>query len=220
MKKSGLLMLVLFFLLLPLSKITEAKLSIIPPKEMIEQSSLIVIGTVTKKEFSEEQREVSISVEKVLKGNIQEKVIDLKREKPLMYGWLNFDFPETGTKILIFLQQSNQLTPTGDANAIAVLDGNNLTLYKGSTMGQWTPKQYEEAYQAYLDLQSTQNKSDTNVPNFPVTTSYKMNNDGVTMPSAEAKPQVFSPFNTSIILGGIGVVLFFIYLILKRKRPN
>jgi hypothetical protein len=38
-----------------------------------------------------------------------------------MYGWLEFDFPETGTRIMVLLQQNDQLTLTGDANAVAVL---------------------------------------------------------------------------------------------------
>lgn len=54
MKKCGLLTLLFLFFLLTFSKTTEAKLSIISPQEMIEQSSLIVIGTVMKKEYSKE----------------------------------------------------------------------------------------------------------------------------------------------------------------------
>jgi hypothetical protein len=184
-KICGLLTLVLLFFLLPFSKTTEAKLTIIPPQEMIEQSSLIVIGTVTKKDYSEEQRQVGISVETVIKGKIQQKEIYLNRDKPPMYGWLGFDFPETGTRIMVLLQQNDQFALTGDANAVAVLDGNNVKLYKGSTMGQWTPEQYEETFKAYLDVQSTQITSDKmndkSVTSLPVIVSYKMNNNGGTI---------------------------------------
>jgi hypothetical protein len=222
MKKCGLLTLVFLFLLLPFSNTTEAKLIIISPQDMIEQSSLILIGHVTKKEYSEEERQVVISVETVVKGKIKQKEIYLNRDKPPMYGWLGFDFPETGTRIMVLLQQNDQLTLTGDANAVAVLDDNNVRLYKGSTMGQFTPDKYEDTYKAYLDdVQSSQITSDKindkNVTSMPVMTNY----NGGTMPAVEVKQQTFTTLkNTSIILGCIVVTMFFLYRILKRKRQN
>jgi hypothetical protein len=208
MKKSGLLTLVLLFFLIPLSKI-EAKLTIISPQEMVEQSSLIIIGTVTKKEYTEEKRLVSISVETVVKGKSQQKEIQLKRDKPLMYGWLGFDFPETGSRVMLLLQQNDQLTLTGDVNAVSVLDDSNFRLYKGTTMGKWAPEQYEKSYKAYLDKQSSQ-------------MSDKMNENGVTItPSTETKQQTFNTLiNKILILGGFVVTMFLIYRILKRKRQN
>lgn len=62
MKKCGLFTLLLLFLLLPFCKTSEAKLNIISPQQMIALSSHIVIGTVTKKEYTEELRQVEISV--------------------------------------------------------------------------------------------------------------------------------------------------------------
>jgi hypothetical protein len=221
MKKCGMLTLVLLFLIVSFSKTTEAKLSIIPPQQMIEQSSLIVIGTVTKKEYSEEQRQVSISVESVVKGKTQQKEIHLKRDKPVMYGWLGFDFPETGTRIMVLLQQNDQLTLTGDVNAVAVLDGNNVKLYNGSTMGQWTPEQYEETYKAYLEIQSTQMTSDKMNDKSGITTLAMTRNNGALIPIVEAKQQIFTTLiNTVLILGGFVVTMFLIYRIFKRKRQN
>jgi hypothetical protein len=221
MKKCGMLTLVLLFLIVSFSKTTEAKLSIVPPQKMIEQSSLIVIGTVTKKEYSEEQRQVSISVESVVKGKTQQKEIHLKRDKPVMYGWLGFDFPETGTRIMVLLQQNDQLTLTGDVNAVAVLDGNNVKLYNGSTMGQLAPEQYEETYKAYLDIQSTQMTSDKMNDNSGIITLAMTRNNGALIPNVEAKQQIFTTLiNTVLILGGFVVTMFLIYRILKRKRQN
>jgi hypothetical protein len=221
MKKCGMLTLVLLFLIVSFSKTTEAKLSIVPPQEMIEQSSLIIIGTVMKKEYSEEQRQVSISVESVVKGKTKQKEIHLKRDKPVMYGWLGFDFPETGTRIMVLLQQNDQLTLTGDVNAVAVLDGNNVKLYNGSTMGQWTPEQYEETYKAYLDIQSTQMTSDKMNDKSGITTLAMTRNNGALIPNVEAKQQIFTTLiNTVLILGGFVVTMFLIYRILKRKRQN
>jgi hypothetical protein len=190
MKKYRLSVLVLLFLLLTFSNTTEAKLVIISPQDMIDQSGLIVIGYVTQKKYSEEERQVVISVETIVKGETEQKEISFKRNKPPMYGWLGFDFPEKGTRIMVLLQQNDQLTLTGDANAVAVLDDNNVSLYKGITMGQFTPENYEDTYKSYLDAHSS------------LITSDKMLK------------------NTSIILGSIVVSMFFIFGILKRKRQN
>ncbi|WP_080832402.1 hypothetical protein [Cohnella massiliensis] len=210
MKKCSLLILMILLILLSFSKITEAKLSIIPPQDMIKQSSLIIIGTVTKKEYSEEQRQVRISVEAVVKGENQQTEITLKRDKPPMYGWLGFDFPEVGARIMVLLQQNDKLTLTGDVNAVAVLDGNNnVKLYKGSTMGQWTPERYEETYKAFLDEQSSRMIS--------VTTD---DTKGI-MPAVEANQQSSTAFASMLIITGcIVATLFVIYRILKRNKQT
>ncbi|MFC6551445.1 hypothetical protein [Cohnella cellulosilytica] len=87
-------------------------------------------------------------------------------------------------------------------------------------MGQWTPEQYEETYQAYLELQSKPNKSDKSVAESPVTAAYKTINDGAGAAalSVTAARQTFSPFRTSLIVGGAGAAVLLIFLILKRKR--
>lgn len=209
MKKYGLLALVLLFSLITFINTTEAKLTIIPPNGMIAQSNLIVIGTVTKKEYSEQQRQVSISIETVIKGKTKQKEIDLIRDKPPMYGWLGFDFPETGTRIMVLLQQNDQLTLTGDFNAVAVLDENNVKLYKGATMvGQWTPEQYEETYKAFLDksMQSSPKPNDKGE-----TTIF-----GVKSSHLEYKIGVLK--NIALLVGVVLVSSFLLYRILKRKR--
>jgi hypothetical protein len=94
MKKVGLLLLLLLVITVnPFVQTVEAKLSIIPPQDMINQSDLIVIGTVTKKNYSEENRDVAFSIDTILKGDTNQKEIVLKRDKPVMYGWLGFNFP-------------------------------------------------------------------------------------------------------------------------------
>jgi hypothetical protein len=216
MKKSGLFTLVLLFVLITFIKTTEAKLTIIAPDGMIEESNLIVIGTVTKKEYSEQQRQVSISIETVVKGKTNKTEINLKRDKPPMYGWLEFDFPETGTKIMVLLQQNDQLTLTGDANAVAVLDDNNVRLYNGATMGQWKPEQYEETYKAFLD-KSMQSSLST----MPID---KSNDKGETtifdikLHHLEHKIDVL--INIALIVGVVLVTGFLFYRILNRKRQK
>lgn len=199
MKNYGLLTLLLLLLTLPLGKTSEAKLLIIPPQEMINQSSLIVIGTVTKREYSEETRQVVISIDRVVKGTIQQKEIVFKRNKPNMYGWLGFDFPEKGTTIMVLLQQNNELTLTGDTNAVAVLDQHQVKLHNGFTMGQYTPEKYEDAYNSYLAA-----------------------NGGTELPAVEANnKQQFPTFIIiSFIIGCLAAAIFLMVRTLKRKRLN
>jgi hypothetical protein len=214
MKKCGLFVLLLLSFLITFINTAEAKLLIMPPEAMVEQSTLIVIGTVTKKEFSEQQRHVRISVETVVKGNTIQKEIDLKRDKPLMYGWLGFDFPETGTRIMILLQQNDALTLTGDANAVAVLDDNHVKLYKGATMGEWTPERYEETYKAFLD-QSIQAS--------PISMDHLNDEDKTTilgMKPHHLKYKMDVLINIVLIVGIVLVTCFILYRILKRKSQN
>lgn len=153
MKKIGFLLLLLVIAFHPF-QITDAKLLIIPPQDMISKSDLIVIGTVTKKDYSEENREVAFSIDTILKGDIKQREVVLKRGKPQMYGWLGFDFPDEGTKILVLLRMYEQigLSLTGDTNSVAIVNKDNaVQLCHGATMGDWTPKHYEEAYQAFFD---------------------------------------------------------------------
>lgn len=143
---------VLCIFLLLFANQAEAKLTIIPPSDMIEQSSLIVIGTIKDKQFSDDQRQVTLAVETWLKGSLQDKELVLQRDKYLMYGWLGFDFPDKGTRVMVLLQQSDPFVLTGETNSVAVLEGkHNVKLYKGTTMGQWTTELYEEAYSAFLE---------------------------------------------------------------------
>lgn len=153
MKKIGFLLLLLVITFNPF-QIAEAKLSIIPPQDMISKSDLIVIGTVTKKDYSEETREVAFSIDTILKGGTKQKEIVLKRDKSHMYGWLGFDFPDKGTKILVLLRMYTDigLSLTGDTNSVAIVNKDDtVQLYHGAIMGNWTPKNYEETYQAFLD---------------------------------------------------------------------
>lgn len=131
-----------------------------------------------------------------------------------MYGWLEFDFPEPGTRVMVLLQQNENLTLTGDANAVALLDDNNVRLYKGSTMGQWTPEKYEETYKEFLDKSMLSSPMPTD----------KFNDDGETsifdVKLHHLKHKVIVLICTAIILGVVVIFIYFTYRILKRKKKN
>lgn len=206
MKNFGLFTLASLFLLVIFINTAEARLVILSSEEMIEQSNLIVIGTVMKKEYSEKHREVHISIEAVLKGKMNQKEIVFMRDKDLMYGWLEFDFPDAGTKIMVLTQQDEQLSLTGDANAVSVLDGDNIRLYHGSTMGRWTPEKYEETYKAFLDENQKPSKAIDVL-------SYKGSTDLVVEPQREK-----IDFSKWIALIGFALLItFFLYRALRQR---
>jgi hypothetical protein len=139
-------------LLFPSLNTVEAKLTIIPPQRMIDGADFIIIGTITKKVFSEQNREVQFTINSVLKGEIKQKEMTLNQDLPHMYGWLGFDFPDKGSKVMVFLGKYNSGTfLEGDTNSVATIENNQVHLYHGATMGGWTPKLYDAAYQAFFD---------------------------------------------------------------------
>lgn len=150
-----------------MTDIANARLSVIPPHEMISNSDYIIVGTVTEKNYSENHRKVKISIESFLKGNINEQELILEQDKPPLYGWLNFDFPEEGTRVLVLMQKEKGYFLTGDANSVVVIKNNgNIELYNGRSMNNFTIKQYEDAYTSFFkkNIKQDYSKKDTESP--------------------------------------------------------
>lgn len=157
----------IILLIFMMTDIANARLSVIPPHEMISNSDYIIVGTVTEKNYSENHRKVKISIESFLKGNINEQELILEQDKPPLYGWLNFDFPEEGTRVLVLMQKEKGYFLTGDANSVVVIKNNgNIELYNGRSMNNFTIKQYEDAYTSFFkkNIKQDYSKKDTESP--------------------------------------------------------
>ncbi len=157
----------IILLIFMMTDIANARLSVIPPHEMISNSGYIIVGTVIEKNYSENHREVRISIESSLKGNINEEELVLELDKPPMYGWLNFDFPEEGTRVFVLMQRAKGYFLTGDANSVSVIKNNsNVELYNGKSMNNFTIKQYEDAYTSFFkeNFKQDHSKKDTESP--------------------------------------------------------
>ncbi len=142
-------------LILPAGE-AEARLSVASPQGMIEWADLIITGTVAERDYEDEQRQVTIEIDQVLKGSTGEKRLQLTYMKDVIYGWTGFDFPEPGVKIMLLLGGSPEIGcwPAGDLNFVAVIqDGQVQELYHGSQIGSndqlWTPQDYALAYDAF-----------------------------------------------------------------------
>lgn len=130
-----------------------ARLTVAGPAQMLNSADLIIVGTVLNRNYSDNVREVQINVESVLKGTTDRKILKLRQEKDMMYGWLGFNFPEEGTKIMILLgkdEGSNNYRLLYDLNNVATVDRNgNVKLYQGSTVNSKPPELYEKEFSTY-----------------------------------------------------------------------
>lgn len=158
----GILLAVVFTVLVPSTVF--AKLVTAGPQDALAGASTIVVGTVTARHYSEDERSVTIQIDQVVKGDTEKQQLSWKVPKPRMYGWLDFDFPETGNQVLLLLNGNDQegFALAWDLNCVAVVDEGRVTaLYHGTTIGlnqaSWEPEQYAAAYDAYYQAHKPAN---------------------------------------------------------------
>jgi hypothetical protein len=209
----------ILMLLFPALNTVKAKLTIIPPQGMIDEADLIVIGTITKKVYAEQNREVQFTINSVLKGEMKQKEMTLNQDLPLMYGWLGFDFPDVGSKVMLFLKKyATESSLEGDTNGVATIENNQVHLYHGATMGEWTPKLYNAAYQAFFD--EHKNSLDTqfiNATSKPQTAQTNMQgtdkaqNSQITIATAKH-------FNVRVMVGSFLLLLLLAYFVVKWRK--
>lgn len=136
-----------------------AKMSIIPPQDMLNRSDYIVVGQVRKqitKQITADNhravhKEITLSVEAVLKGEITQREIVLKRDVRFHPGEVPYDFPKRGTKVMLLLRNNTNGLSLTYHNSICVIQDHKLSLYEGIGFGDWSVNEYEETYQASYD---------------------------------------------------------------------
>ncbi|MBP1967170.1 hypothetical protein [Paenibacillus aceris] len=153
MGKTGIsfMMLICLTLCNPLIPQLNAKMPVISPQEMIDSSDHIVVGVIKKRDYIEKHREVTITIDAVLKGNLHQNEIDLKQDKDQMHLWVTFDFPEEGSKVMLLLRNSGEGYAPRYANSVCVINKNKINLYEGMGFGNWMPRDYEETYQVFYE---------------------------------------------------------------------
>ncbi len=132
-----------------------AKLLVANPSQMIQHADLIIVGSVQAKHYTEDDREVIIKIESVLKGSTPLEEIALKQHKGPMYGWLGFDFPDQGKRVMVLLREGEKgkgYQLLNDLNNVATVEDNgDIKLYKGSTINETKPQDYEKAFKSIFD---------------------------------------------------------------------
>jgi hypothetical protein len=164
MKKAMFTFLLTLFLLT--NQTVDAKMAIYSPQEIIDNSDYILVGKIKKNvtsekhyaQFSEIHKELTISVDAVLKGEIVQKELVIKRVKRkdlLNPGEVSFDFPKRGTKVMLLLKNNTNGLSLTYINSVCEINNNKVSLYRGIEFGSgevhWSTKDYEEAYQTIYD---------------------------------------------------------------------
>jgi hypothetical protein len=139
----------------PLLPELNAKMSVISPREMIDSSDHIVVGVIKKRDYIDKHREVTITINVVLKGDIHQKEIILKQDIDAMHRWITFDFPEEGSKVMVLLRNATEGYAPRYANSVCVIHKNTINLYEGMGFGNWLIRDYEKTYQAFYENEIT-----------------------------------------------------------------
>lgn len=163
MRRTGISVVIIICLTFPLLPHLYAKMSVISPEEMIGKSEHIVVGIIKKRNYTEKHREVIISVDNVLKGDIHLKEIFLQQDIDAMGKWVTFDFPKEGNKVFVLLRNIRGGYSLTYANSVCVINKNNrFQLFEGMGFGKWSPRDYEDTYHTYyknaIDMHSDTNE--------------------------------------------------------------
>jgi hypothetical protein len=135
-----------------------AKLDVLPPQDALDEASIIVAGTVTERDFTEERRSVRIDVEQVLKGDLPTAELHLEIQKSHIYGFIGFDFPPVGEQVMVLLREYSESASgypfVSDLNSVAVVEDGHITgLWGGRNIGlngdYYSQADYVKAYDAY-----------------------------------------------------------------------
>lgn len=152
-------------------------MSVFSPQDMIRVSDYIVVGEIkkdvtTKKrndEYTAIHKEVTISIESVLKGEMAQKEIVLKRDfrtDIMRTDGFDFDFPKKGTKVMLLLRNYEiSGISLAYANSICVINKGKVQLYDGMGFGsndvKFDPSDYEKAYQTFYDKRKREISGET-----------------------------------------------------------
>ena len=125
---------------------------VLSPEAMIDSSDFIFTGKVVEKEYTEEQRTVKIEIDRILKGNENIRELTLTRQKPKMYWWLGFDFPEVVNKVFVLLNKSKQeYIPNFDLNYVAIVnEDDKIELYNSNSINGVGKEAYATLYEKFL----------------------------------------------------------------------
>ncbi|CAN7493494.1 hypothetical protein LJR153_003430 [Paenibacillus sp. LjRoot153] len=182
MRKTGFCVTVLVCLTLlnPFPPQLRAKMSVFSPQDMIRISDYIEVGEIKKDvtskkrnaEYTATRKEVTISIESVLKGDLAQKEIVLKRDirtDIMRTNGVDFNFPKKGKKVMLLLRnyESSGISLTY-ANSICVIKKGKVQLYDGMGFGSndvnFDPNDYEKAYQTFYDKRKREISGETFQP--------------------------------------------------------
>lgn len=142
-----------FFILIILfaGQSISAKMVGLEPKEMVENSDLIILGTVINKSVNGDYVNSKVSVDRILKGKTTKQSIDIMTPLHPQMDTVTYGFPDKGNMVMLFFYKG-QLN--ADFNNIAVVKSNKVKLFNGIGYGRndrhWNISDYEKEYDKLL----------------------------------------------------------------------
>lgn len=146
---------ILLFLLLAGTGFVHALVVARSPEEMIESAQFILAGEVVDVRKNQEQREFTVRVDTVYKGELGAAMITIplppNPQTSSSSQWTTP--PEKGNRLLFFftVNELYRFVPAADLNWAAVLrDGKADALFMGAGYNSWTEADYLGMYNRFL----------------------------------------------------------------------
>lgn len=149
-KQKKIVLLLMIYMMLFTQNDAQARLTILSPLQMVENSDLIIAGTVKNLVTTESERNVTIEIDSVLKGEYDEKEISIE-SRPLRYGWT--EFPSKGKRVMVLLtkEENNSYSLTADVNNVAVINENGeIEVSNRGGTDKWPVDSYDRFYTLFF----------------------------------------------------------------------
>lgn len=132
-----------------------AMLLVLPPDKVVSDSDAIVVGTVVSRAETDKALDVTIRVERILKGTVKARTIDLSVGPYMPSGSPPDAFPGEGTRVFVALRgDGDRWVLASDLNAVGIVENGHVAgLHHGSKIGindeNWEPSDYVSAYDQF-----------------------------------------------------------------------
>lgn len=133
-----------------------AMLLVFSPDNVLSVSDAIVMGTITAKNENDSTVEATIRVERVLKGTVKSRYIELCAGPYIPKGSPPDAFPDKGARVFVALKETEDggWCLTSDLNAVGVVENSHVSsIHNGFKIGidneSWEPGDYVSRYDQF-----------------------------------------------------------------------
>lgn len=130
-----------------MNNIVFAKLLVLPPNLMIKYSNLIIVGKVVSLEQNKGEIDTVIQIQRILKGKITKKDLDIKYKIDPMYGCTQ-KFADAGKIVMILMRDGSFAV---DKNNVAIIESGRLNLLYENSVGNYSVQDFVREYKQLYD---------------------------------------------------------------------
>lgn len=133
----------------------EARLLVHSPERVLSSADAVVVGTVASRAEVDGRQEVTLRVERALKGDVPAGTVRVVVWPPRPLAQAPDAFPGEGTRVFVSLRgREGGWGLASELNAVAVVrEGHVTEIYRGAQIGidgeTWTPMEYVRTYDAF-----------------------------------------------------------------------